>query len=158
MVVDWNVNYTYKNISIADQGNRKVGNCQDFVEAVLKALGVNFDFSQGPLGEFLKDIRQAGTSDMKFKPSQQFREKFGLEEKQYVFTDHLNFDTFCDKLYNQCPDFPSEHKQEHVLLKAFDRAFWLRHIKKPHIEQYQPLKRVDEYGEEETRCPFGDPR
>eukprot|EP01027_Heterolobosea_sp_BB2_P013431 GEZU01019387.1.p2 GENE.GEZU01019387.1~~GEZU01019387.1.p2 ORF type:complete len:219 (-),score=85.77 GEZU01019387.1:83-739(-) len=185
VVVDWNVNYSYKNLTIGET-TKKVGNCQDFVEVMLTALGIKFDFQNGALGEFLKDMREKGKSDMNFKPSAAFRNKFELNEKSFEFKAHKEFDVFVASLMENCDNFSSVFKDEYVLLKSFDRAFWLRHIKKPHIEEYKPWheEEEEEEGEEEDddddndngeneddddddddddydkwcKCPFGDPR
>jgi hypothetical protein len=76
---------------------QKEGNCQDFVEDVLKRLGMKHDFT-GPLGDFLKKLREKGTSEMEFSMTTQFREKFGITEKKEKFTTHAQLDRFVEAL------------------------------------------------------------
>eukprot|EP01027_Heterolobosea_sp_BB2_P018448 GEZU01025983.1.p1 GENE.GEZU01025983.1~~GEZU01025983.1.p1 ORF type:complete len:222 (-),score=54.64 GEZU01025983.1:77-742(-) len=159
VVVDWNVNYLYKNISLSsNHPDKKVGNCQDFVEAMLKALNINFDFNSGALGNFISDIRQYGNCEMKFKPSVDFKKRFQIFEKSMTFDSHAELDTFVDDIMSVCPNFLLDFKDEYTLLKAFDRAYWLRHMKKASVSQFKPLSKTNSAGESQCCCPFGDPR
>jgi hypothetical protein len=94
VIVDWNVNMKYKD----NGGDKKVeGNCQDFVEDVLKRLGMRHDFS-GPLGDFLRKLREKGTCEMEFNMETNFREKFSITEKKVKFQTHTQLDQFVEQL------------------------------------------------------------
>lgn len=43
VIVEWNVNKVYSNFSLTGKAENE-GNCQDFVEAVLRALGIKLMF------------------------------------------------------------------------------------------------------------------
>ncbi|KAL0481803.1 structural maintenance of chromosomes protein [Acrasis kona] len=138
-------------------------NCQRFVDDVLKQLGIELKFT-GQLDAFLKELKRTGRCESKYKVPDQFLDAL----KQHTFKSELKvdengivkFDT-----HEQLDEFV--HKMESLsaryfyfdggandfkLLKAFDRALWLRHFKhkiekKSSNPQYKPS----------ACCPFGDP-
>ena len=58
VVINWNVNKVY---------NQNENNCQQFVDEVCNELGLNLDkILQGPLGQYLKSLRQKGQCDITF--------------------------------------------------------------------------------------------
>lgn len=54
---------------------------------------------------------------------------------------------YYDLVWYQC-----DHVWDWALLKAFDRAFWVRNLKEPSNCVYQP-----EVQNDKCACPFGDP-
>jgi len=58
-------------------------------------------------------------------------------------------------------EFELKFKNEWVLLKSFDRAFWMRYYKFPNDSKWSSAKTkvTDEDGDVEYTmdCPFGDP-
>ena len=100
------------------------GNCQDFVDELLEALEIRPKFS-GPMAAFLKRLKRKGVCDLQFRMSESFRRKFSITEEKMVFTSHEQLDKFVERLLIVDPEFDAVHKEEWVLLKAFDRGFWL---------------------------------
>lgn len=157
IIVDWNINMKYKE----NGGDKKTeGNCQDFVEDVLKRLGMRHDFS-GPLGDFLRKLREKGTCDMEFNLNQDFREKFRITDKKVVFLTHTQLDQFVEGLLEKEPEFDTKYKQEWSMLKSFDRAFWLRHYKFQDDVRWKPHKTESQDEDNDIvldlACPFDDP-
>lgn len=69
---------------------------------------------------FLSEMRTKGTSELVFKPSEQFIQKFELKETSYSFESHEALDDFIRPICNKLNEFP----EERMLLKSFDRGFW----------------------------------
>jgi len=121
--VDYNRERTYANLS---------GNCQTFVLDMLGDLGVQFNIG-GALGGFLYNL----------KNDPEGYGRFYYQPKDIVFESHEQLDEF---LVNECgsivlpngnmnPDNDSGMTEEDfLLLKAFDRAFWLRYTQSPSRE------------------------
>lgn len=63
---------------------------------------------------------------IEFVPDAEFKTKFKLEKDKYTFDTHQDLDSFVHYLMSVCPTFKLDHDNERVLLKSFDRAFWLR--------------------------------
>ena len=57
VIIEWNTSMSYKS-SGGDKS--KEGNCQDFVDAILRKLNIKIDF-KGPLGKFLIDLRKVSS-------------------------------------------------------------------------------------------------
>jgi hypothetical protein len=55
-----------------------------------------------------------------------FRERFGFSERSLHFKNHQELDIFVNKLEIKDMHFQKHYPEEYMLLKAFDRAFWLR--------------------------------
>lgn len=158
LIVRWNTSMKYK-----DNNGKKgeEGNCQDFVDAILAELGLSLNLT-GPLGAFLQKMRRKGTCKMQFKVDDDFRDKFAMTEKKVLFNSHEELDMFVNKLFEVDPEFDANYKQEYNLLKSFDRAFWLRHLKSPGDVKWKPHYKpeVDDDGDTvlELDCCFNDPR
>jgi hypothetical protein len=99
-----------------------------------------------------KQIRTKGQSSIKFKPDKEFLEKFSIKSKEIEFKSHEELDHFVSDLFKVEEDFKEKYPDHYGLLKAFDRAFWLRHLKYPQISKYSPIKTLDK-----CECPFKDP-
>lgn len=124
-IVQWNISKQYKTTG----GDKKVfGNCQDFIDSLLNSIGIKMNF-QGPLAEFLKNIKDHGSTTLEFKVTPEFKEKFKLTEKSKSFHTHHELDEFVNKLLEIEPQFHIKYKQEYAFLKGFDRAFWMRYFK-----------------------------
>lgn len=158
VITDWNVNYEYENVNL--KGEPFKGNCQDFIDAVLEKLGIKLNFDGTPLGEYLLEMKKKGTCDVSFRPNEKFREKFHITETKIEFNNHLELDEFVSKIVEISGMARFEFPAEWMLLKSFDRAFWLRHIRNPNDDRFKPRGTYDpETGRCETcTCPFDDPR
>lgn len=64
IIVRWNTTMQYKNRG----GDKKThGNCQDFVDEMLEAIGLNKDdIYQGAMGAYFKRLKEKGKGGMKF--------------------------------------------------------------------------------------------
>jgi hypothetical protein len=155
VVVNWNTNYTYKKTNV--NPNEHEGNCQDFVDELLTAVGINTTQFGGALGNFLVDMRTKGTSKIQFTADKYFRQYFGLKKSAYDFPTHRELDEFACQLFEREPMFKQKFPSEYALLKSFDRAFWLRYYKSPNNKITQPIT-AEIYGKEIQKCPFGNPR
>ncbi|KAF0979040.1 hypothetical protein FDP41_002110 [Naegleria fowleri] len=159
VIIRWNTIMFYKDHG----GTGRYGNCQDFVDSVLKAIGVSKDkLYQGPMAEFLKDMRSKGKCDLVFKMDSAFRKKFNRTETEIVFKTHLALDTFVSELMEIDEDFQKNHPLEYNFLKSFDRSFWLKHFRFPDDPNHKPLHKEETDDESMTVqvpcCPFKDPR
>ncbi len=174
VIVDWNVNYLYNNRKQSKSEGEtdvdktsefiKMGNCQHFVDSVLRKLGLNVEFS-GALKNYLQDMKEKGTCEMVFRPDQNFLDAFKdiLEpnKKAWPFKTHVELDTFVAALMKKVPTLNNTYPGEYALLKSFDRALWLRHFKKKSDPAYTPLATVadvDNINGFVGGCPFKDPR
>lgn len=151
LIVEWNSEKTYCLYRITGK-NANEGNCQDFVDAVLNKLGISFQ-PQGALKHCIEDMKSKGVSTLQYKPSAEVKEKLQLEKDSYLFESHQELDFFVQGLIDVCPLFKLDYKHDYSLLKAFDRAFWVRYYKEPDHVGYLPAKN----NEEQCSCPFGDP-
>jgi hypothetical protein len=156
------MNKFYKNYSVTGKQQNHV-NCQDFVEAILDKLDISLSL-EGSFGtyllmltrytgEYINKMKTQGKCNLEFTvPSKEFQQAFQLESKSVKFNTHQELDQFVHMLKNKNPLFHIDYPNEWRLLKAFDRAFWLKHLKNKCIEKNAPLT-----VEEEVKCPFGDP-
>jgi len=121
-------------------------------------------------------MRKKGKCKAEFKMSEEFQSHFGVREKKVKFETHEELDQFVlslgEDFYGETRD--PKWKDEYILLKSFDRGFWLRHIRKEDDQseagkQCRPLFRtvtVPDFSlggsvEKEIlihSCPFNDPR
>jgi len=144
VIINWNVNKQY---------NQNENNCQQFVDDVCVELGLNLDkLLHGPLGEYLKALRVKGQCDITFPISDEMREALEIKEKSKKFATHEELDQFVASCIEKDPQFEENYKEHMLLLKSFDRAFWLRHFKLPEDKTFIPLG-----GGNPTQCPFKDP-
>eukprot|EP01080_Neovahlkampfia_damariscottae_P009178 gene9178-1266_t len=148
VICDWNAHVIYKDQSKREKNE---GNCQDFVNAILEKLDVKIEL-EGPLGSFLKKLRNEGKCKIQFEMDSQFRDYFGIKEKTKEFKTHQELDSFVNELVELDVDFQKNYKDHWALLKSFDRAFWLKHFKFKNDEKFNP-----EMDGDEENCPFGDP-
>jgi len=157
VITEWNVTKKYKDNS---KNKKEEANCQDFVHEILEKLGIKLDF-KGPLGQFLTNLRETGLCDMEFPMDNNFRQCFNIKEKSKKFNTHEDLDNFVHYLQKTDMEFELKYKNEWVLLKSFDRAFWMRYYKFPNDTRWCSCKKkdVDEDGDVEysVNCPFGDP-
>lgn len=93
-----------------------------------------------------------------------FRKKFKIKDQVIKFTSHQQLDSFILNLIEIDQNFFYKYRlvwimersdyssAETMILKSFDRAFWLRHRKTPNDDSVKP------YSENNILlCPFGDP-
>jgi len=173
VIVKWNTSMHYCKKAVENGGN-----CQNFIDDVLHHLGLAYKLQQVPpcLRTYLIRLRQGGYGEMEMEPDYDFAKTFKIQFKRYVFRSHQELDEFVNHLTAVEPDFQWRYKYEYYMLKAFDRAFWLKHLAMPQIKNYQPLlllesstSTTDVDNKEATNnvkksinlnhcCAFGDPR
>eukprot|EP00761_Pharyngomonas_kirbyi_P006788 gb/GECH01006796.1/.p1 GENE.gb/GECH01006796.1/~~gb/GECH01006796.1/.p1 ORF type:complete len:423 (+),score=90.25 gb/GECH01006796.1/:1-1269(+) len=161
VIIDWNLTHHY---------NQTHSNCQVFVDDVCKALGVDLSHFDGPLGDTIKRLRQKGVCEVNYNIPAEMREKFAIKDSKLEFDSHRQLDEFVEKLNNKDPRFEFNYPHDWMLLKSFDRAFWLRHYKMPDDDRFKPLERCieeeveggnfsyDDDPMEQRECPFKDPQ
>ncbi|KAF0984907.1 hypothetical protein FDP41_000806 [Naegleria fowleri] len=160
VIIKWNTKMTYKNRG-GEKG--KEGNCQDFVDEILEAVGVDKKaIYQGAMGAYFERLKKKGKGGMKFFMDDNFRKKFNIpaQQKNVKFKTHTQLDQFVQQLLDIDPVFELNHPYDFQLLKSFDRALWLRHLAKPKIPEWEPLREeVQGFDgvEMHLKCPFGDP-
>jgi len=137
VIIDWNTNRTY---------NQKSANCQQFVDDLCKSLGVPLNF-EGPLGEYLNNLRSKGQCELDFPITNEMRVNLEIKESKKRFNTHQELDDFVKELIAKEPLFQENYPMEWMLLKSFDRAFWLRHFKHGEDAKFTP----------DPECPFKDP-
>lgn len=145
VVTRWNVMREY---------NKGANNCQGFIDDILVSLGIDplTKFS-GQLGEYLKSMRLTGESRMMYKLSPDIRDKLELRDTSITFETHEELDQFLVALHEKYPEFLKDHPHDEMLLKSFDRAFWLKHYRNVKIQENAPLSNNGE-----CNCPFLDPK
>eukprot|EP01080_Neovahlkampfia_damariscottae_P006600 gene6600-10763_t len=138
VIIDWNVNREY---------NQRNANCQQFIDEMTLEMGINLDeLFQGPLKDYLKRLREKGQSEIYFPISKDLMESLKINEDKMKFDSHEDLDNFVNQIVEADPMFEENFDEHWLLLKSFDRAFWLRHFKLPDEKKYIPHK-----------CPFKDP-
>jgi hypothetical protein len=105
-------------------------NCQDFVDALLSHLKFEARIDkESPIGRFIHKLRTKGSSNLSFHPSEHFIQRFKLENSKVTFTTHTEIDQFVEKLMKLDYNFKNNYSAEYKLLKAFDRAMWMKYNK-----------------------------
>jgi hypothetical protein len=138
IIIDWNVNKTY---------SQREANCQQFVDEICNVLDIPIKF-EGPLGEYLHALRERGECELEFPISADMRVEMQIKDKKKKFLTHKELDEFVLECLNKNPLFEQNYPAEWMLLKSFDRAFWLRHFKLRTDEKFMPC---------DADCPFKDP-
>jgi hypothetical protein len=138
VIIDWNVNREY---------NQRNANCQQFIDEMTLEMGINLEeLFQGPLKDYLKRLREKGQSEIYFPISKDLMEALKINEDKMKFESHEDLDVFVNQIVEADPTFEENFVEHWLLLKSFDRAFWLRHFKLPDDKKFTPHK-----------CPFKDP-
>jgi hypothetical protein len=164
IISQWNTTYSYGNFKI---GNAR--NCQDFVEEVLKSLGIAWNpTSGGAIEKFMNSLKK-GNEGAKFFASDAFdkcfaNDKFISDKRNWEFTTHEELDKFAIALKKN-KNVEREFPEEWNLLKSFDRGFWLKFYgettKKEVLQSPKKLSELSPLkvqGENCDCCPFGDPK
>jgi hypothetical protein len=158
-VVEYNTTKIYKDRPCE---NSHEVNCQDFVFDLLERLGIKMQFT-GPLAHFIGKLRSEGKCKISFDMDPQFRDRFDLKGKEIEFKSHLELDKFVKKFQEHTEYSHNDPvcKDAMILLKSFDRAFWLKALKFPENVDFSCLSHpgIDENGlfKNICECPFLDP-
>jgi len=137
-IIDWNVKREY---------TQRKNNCQDFIDELCAKLGIDIhSMFKGPLGEYLTRLRTNGQCEIAFPLSEDLRSSLGIKESSKTFATHKELDDFVNQIVTDMPTFEEDYKEHWLLLKSFDRAFWLRSFKFKEDPKFT-----------DHLCPFKDP-
>jgi hypothetical protein len=138
VITRWNTVHKYELFST---------NCQSFVDDILDSIGIDTDQKfKGSLGNYLKKLRTKGDVEPEYEIPPEIREKCDFKEKVKTFNTHKQLDDFVVEILKHFPDFFEKFKEDCLLLKGFDRAFWLKHFHDKNNFIAIPFS-----------CPFDDP-
>ena len=139
VISEWNSNMTY---------SQQKANCQHFVDDICRVLGLELKF-KGALGEYCERLRTFGSCELNYSIPKELKEKCGFSKDTFKFETHLELDNFVHEILKKDPMYFERGKQDDwMLLKSFDRAFWLRYFKNKKSEAFKPCT---------EGCPFSDP-
>ncbi|EFC38267.1 predicted protein [Naegleria gruberi] len=106
--------------------NNRNCNCHHFVRDCISALDLNFSsIMKGQLGNYLRRIRNG-----KLLTEREFCNP--ITQERVLFNTHKQLDEYVIDLLTKHPSFKEEHPYDFELLKAFDRGFWMGHLKDKH--------------------------
>lgn len=151
VICRWNTLYEY---------DKYTKNCQHFVDDLLANLDIspNLKF-KSQMGDFLKQLRNEGSYETVLHLSPTLRDHIKVKEEKILFKSHKQLDQFIIDAELAYPKFSVDYKEELMLLKSYDRAFWLRNLGKESSNAlYTPLRELGKNGNLELKCPFDDPR
>lgn len=128
--------------------SQKKANCQHFVDELCRVLGLELKF-KGALHDYCEKLRTNGSCELNYTLPKEVKEKFGFTQEVFKFTTHTELDEFVNTILKKDPLFFDKGRQDDwLLLKSFDRAFWLRYYKNKKSEEFKPCS---------SGCPFSDP-
>jgi hypothetical protein len=148
VIADYNVNKEYG-----------CNNCQKFVDEFLASVGITIKYT-GIITDYINNVRKTGlcrrilhvTQDLYDQLKQVFDKTatFDKDTMTVTFDTHDELDLFIYAIKHHCFNFldRDENKELNMLLKAFDRGFWLKHRHNENDERYKPCSRS---------CPYQDP-
>ncbi|KAG2388205.1 hypothetical protein C9374_001055 [Naegleria lovaniensis] len=145
-------------------------NCQHFVIDMLEYLGLGDNFENileryPPLAEYITKLKKKGVCDMAYyvddriakaikeSPQTSRALKELVKNKKVKFTSHTLLDEFVSFIKQNFPLFMTNREQEYELLKAFDRAFWLR-SQSSQTEDDETVQPLIDIHTNECKCPF----
>mmetsp|Transcript_11798 Transcript_11798/g.17519 ORF Transcript_11798/g.17519 Transcript_11798/m.17519 type:complete len:619 (+) Transcript_11798:620-2476(+) len=168
-MVNWNATRQYANV-----GNNCQNFVEHLLSLLDIQCPYLNDKHGGAIGRYLHSLKKKGMSHFKLPLSQEFKDATRLsvdalkedvfqplrlpndilehtllefKKDQMYFSDHSTVDSFCNYILEVCPSVEMKFVEEWQLLKAFDRAFWMRQAALPG-KQGDPLQ---------DQCPFGNP-
>jgi len=104
--------------------------------------------------EFIKVLRTKGSYEIGWDVPQEIQLVCNITEKHKNFETHQELDKCMKEVNEFMPNFFEKFREDYLLLKSFDRAFWLKHFKDQKKDKFQPLKHF-ETGK--CDCSFGNP-
>jgi hypothetical protein len=143
LICRWNVERTYDRLNC---------NCQHFVDDVLKCMNIKMDF-KGSIKDFINNLRVKGNSALEYRVPKEIREKCQFKDSTIVFNTHKELDEFCSKINENVEVFQQKYAEDYLLLKGFDRAFWLKLFR----DRKNPVYAYSKGKNGECECPFSDP-
>ncbi|KAL9641889.1 hypothetical protein ABK040_000827 [Willaertia magna] len=106
-------------------------NCQHFVTNILQELNIeknNFLQTSQSLQFYLEKLKNDGICKMEFFLNETLQEILQTKKKSVTFLTHKEIDLFYNEILQNDPSYflTINGINDEALLKAFDRAFWLR--------------------------------
>jgi hypothetical protein len=125
-IIEWN---TRKKYEMEGGDKQKVGNSQDFVEALLRSLGVKLilPFYSPCHEEMVKQIKDKGVTKLFFTTTAEFRKKFLVKRKELSVKTHEMFDDFVAGIITIDPEFKLGFPGEYAWLKSVDKMYWIKY-------------------------------
>jgi len=145
-VAEWNASYEY---------SQHHKNCQHFVDEICSSLGIELNFG-GALQNYIKQCRTYGRCEIKYIVPEEIQKALEMTDNEIEFKAHIELDDFVRQVANTLPDYFPANTDDWMLLKSFDRAFWLRSFRYPTRSEYMPTECSQETFH--TSCPFNHPR
>jgi hypothetical protein len=144
-ICEWNTSYEYSSTS---------RNCQTFVDELCRKLGIDLSFT-GSLANYINQCRTTGNGDLKFPLTEELKRVLKTDADYAKFNTHIELDKFVDKINDIYPTYFDQHPDDRLLLKSFDRAFWLRYFNEKNNNDCKP----EEVNESNfySSCPFQHP-
>lgn len=120
-------------------------------QSVLKAIGVDFEAKlRGATKNYIERLKNYGVCDMTLDLTDKLKPLFN-NAKSITFKTHAELDKFYNTISDALPTyFSDERNNDEVLLKSFDRAFWLRKESSKASGDDEPLRGQDNC----CLCPF----
>ncbi|KAF0979621.1 hypothetical protein FDP41_001289 [Naegleria fowleri] len=131
--------------------NRKA-NCQHFTQAVLEKIGIDFESKlKGAAKNYIERLKKYGVCDMTIDLTDKLKPLF-KNVQSVTFKTHAELDMFYNTIKDALPSYfdVDEGKSDEILLKSFDRAFWLRKESSKASADDEPLRGSDNC----CLCPF----
>lgn len=135
VIAYWNAR---KDFCSRERNTKTHSDSLDFIEDVLKALGSRMTTNDDTIQEIIRLFSSLEKENLVMTLSTPFQEKFKLVgTDSYEFKSHAELDDFCTKLIDieplfdqniakEYPLFDPIFLKEYIILKAFDRIFWMK--------------------------------
>ena len=123
-IVEWNTSVFYNLIS---------ANCQTFTDAILRRLDLPVNLPTSETWGPVRQMKKVGKIDYLYKVPIHMNNDIiarTLSANNTIhFASHEALDNVVTYIRTLIPDYFSYNPEEYELLKAYDRAFWLRYLK-----------------------------
>lgn len=144
VICQWNIEKKY---------DRFYCNCQHFVDDLLKVLEIQIEF-KSTMKEMVNSMRNQGECKIEWKIPKEIQEKCLIKENVKKFSTHEELDDLVVKVLEKIPKFKNLYPEDYLLLKSYDRAFWLKYYRDKRNKENWAKEPEDD---KECGCPFDNP-
>lgn len=125
-------------------------NCHHFTSSCMKVMKCKAKFG-GQLGKFLKKIRHEGDSELFFSDP--------ITKSELKFETHQQLDEFILQILKEIPDYKEKNPDDWMLLKCYDRAFWLGYFYANSNDEDEngTIEKMKKKFKPTSDCWFGNP-